>query len=132
TQEVDLLIPASALQDLLRILGDFEDDVTITHDEQQVLFTVGDVELVTRLIEGKYPDYRKLIPGSFESTAVLKKSELNNVTKVSSLFARESAGSVTIDLSAADQQLSIKSIASQIGENVANASAEVSSDGSIT
>lgn len=131
-QTVDLLIPVSAMQDLLRILGDYEDDVVVTHDDQQVLFTVGDVELVSRLIEGKYPDYRKLIPQSFASSAQLKKSELNNVTKVSSLFARESAGSITINLNAEQQQLSIRSIASQIGENVASASAEVSESGMIT
>src|ERR1700741_197228 len=107
-EEVDLLIPASALQDLLRIIGDYEEEVTVTHDEQQVLFQVGDVELVTRLIEGKYPDYRKLIPHSFASDATLKKSELTNITKVSSLFARESAGSVTINLDAESQQVSIR------------------------
>lgn len=131
-QEVDLLIPASALQDLLRILGDFEEDVVITHDDQQVLFQVGDVELVTRLIEGKYPDYRKLIPRSFASDATLKKSELTNITKVSSLFARESAGSVTINLDAESQQVSIRSIASQIGENIASATATITNEGDIT
>lgn len=131
-QEVDLLIPASALQDLLRILGDFEDDVVVTHDEQQVLFKVGDVELVTRLIEGKYPDYRKLIPRSFASDATLKRTELVNITKVSSLFARESAGSVTINLDAEEQQVSIRSIASQIGENTASATATITNEGTIT
>jgi DNA polymerase-3 subunit beta len=131
-EDVDLLIPASALQDLLRILGDYEDDVVVTHDDQQVLFQVGDVELVTRLIEGKYPDYRKLIPRSFASDATLKKSELTNITKVSSLFARESAGSVTINLDASEQLVSIRSIASQIGENTASASATITNEGSIT
>ena len=131
-QDVDLLIPASALQDLLRILGDYEEDVVVTHDDQQVLFQVGDVELVTRLIEGKYPDYRKLIPSSFASDATLKKSELTNITKVSSLFARESAGSVTINLDAKDQQVSIRSIASQIGENTASATANITNEGDIT
>lgn len=131
-QEVNLLIPASALQDLLRILGDFDEDVVVTHDDQQVLFKVGDVELVTRLIEGKYPDYRKLIPRSFASDATLKKTELTNITKVSSLFARESAGSVTINLDAESQQVSIRSIASQIGENTASASANITNEGSIT
>lgn len=131
-QDVDLLIPASALQDLLRLLGDYEDDVTVTHDDQQVLFQVGDVELVTRLIEGKYPDYRKLIPRSFASDATLKKSELTNITKVSSLFARESAGSVTINLDAESQQVSIRSVASQIGENIASASATITNEGNIT
>lgn len=131
-QDVDLLIPASALQDLLRIIGDYEEEVVVTHDDQQVLFKVGDVELVTRLIEGKYPDYRKLIPRSFASDAVLKRTELTNITKVSSLFARESAGSVTINLDADSQQVSIKSIASQIGENVASATAIITNEGSIT
>lgn len=131
-QEVDLLIPASALQDLLRILGDHDEEVTVTHDDQQVLFTVGDVELVTRLIEGKYPDYRKLIPRTFASDATLKQKELVNITKVSSLFARESAGSVTLNLDAEQQLVSIRSIASQIGENTASASATITNEGAIT
>jgi DNA polymerase III subunit beta len=131
-QDINLLIPASALQDLLRIISDFDEEVVVTHDDQQVLFRVGDVELVTRLIEGKYPDYRKLIPGSFASKATLKKADLTNITKVSSLFARESAGSVTINLDEAGQQVSIRSIASQIGENTAAASAAITGEGVIT
>src|SRR5579884_2362099 len=46
TQEIQLLIPASALQDLLRVIGDDATDVFVKHDEQQVQFKVGDVELV--------------------------------------------------------------------------------------
>lgn len=131
-QEVNLLIPATAMQDLLRILGDQDEDVVVTHDEQQVLFQVGDVELVTRLIEGTYPDYRKLIPKNFSTEATLSRGELANVTKVSSLFARESAGSITLNISSKDGLLSIHSIASQLGENTSSASAEVTGDGSIT
>jgi DNA polymerase-3 subunit beta len=130
--DISLLIPANALQDLLRILGDEDDDVVVTHDDQQVLFKVGDVELVTRLIEGKYPDYRKLIPKSFASSASLKRADFVNITKVSSLFARESAGSVTINLEEESKQVSIRSIASQIGENTASAEAAVTGDGVIT
>lgn len=131
-EDVSLLIPASALQDLLRILGENEEEVIITHDDQQVLFKVGDVELVTRQIEGNYPDYRKLIPASFATSAVLKRADLTNITKVSSLFARESAGSVTINLDKEAQTVSIRSVASQLGENTANADAKVTSDGAIT
>jgi DNA polymerase-3 subunit beta len=130
--EVLLLIPASAMQDLLRVLGDETGEIQITHDEQQVLFQVGDVELVTRLLEGKYPDYRKLIPAEFATEARLKKSDLVNVTKVSSLFARESAGSVKIDVDETAKQLSIRSVASQLGENTATAPATVKGSGSIT
>lgn len=131
-QDISLLVPASALQDLLRILGDEDADVVVTHDDQQVLFKVGDVELVTRLIEGSYPDYRKLIPKNFAMTATLKRADFVNITKVSSLFARESAGSVTINLEEKDSQVSIRSIASQIGENTASANASVTGEGTIT
>jgi DNA polymerase III subunit beta len=129
---VNLLIPASAMQDLLRILGENEEEVQVTHDEQQVRFQVGDVELVARLLEGKYPDYRKLIPQKFSVSSTLKRADFLNVTKVSSLFARESAGSVTIEVDEEKQQLSIRSIASQLGENTATAAAKVSGNGSVT
>ncbi|CAN5671490.1 DNA polymerase III subunit beta [soil metagenome] len=131
-QEINLLIPATALQDLLRILGDDDSEVSVTHDDQQVLFKVGDVELVTRQIEGKYPDYRKLIPSNYSVTATLLRADLTNITKVSSLFARESAGSITINLNQKDQMVSIRSVASQLGENTASANAEITGDGVIT
>jgi DNA polymerase-3 subunit beta len=116
TGTIELLVPVSAMQDLLRIVSDFEGSVEVTSDDQQVLFRVGDVELVARLIEGKYPDYRKLMPQSFATTATLKRADLLNVTKVSSLFARESAGSITINVDEANQNVSVRSIASQLGE----------------
>lgn len=131
-QEVDLLIPASSIQDLLRIIPDDAEEMSITHDDQQVLFAVGDTELVTRLIEGNYPDYQKLIPKNFNSSATLAKADFINIAKVSSLFARESAGSITIELSQSPSKVSIKAIASQLGENTAEADAEVEGEGSIT
>lgn len=131
-ETVDLLVPVSAMQDLLRIVNDAEDEVQVTSDDQQALFRVGDVELVARLIEGKYPDYRKLIPEKFATTAILKRADLLNAAKVSSLFARESAGSITLNIEEETQELSIRSVASQLGENTARANAKVTGNGSIT
>lgn len=132
TQDFQLLIPASALHDLLRVMGDAEGDIMVTYDDQQVLFQFGDIELVTRLIDGTYPDYQKLIPKSFATTASLKRADFINVTKVSSLFARESAGSVTITVDESESQLSIRSVASQLGENTATAEAKIKGTSSIT
>jgi DNA polymerase-3 subunit beta len=131
-EEVNLLVPVTAMQDLLRIVNDAEDEVQVTSDDQQVLFRVGDIELVARLIEGKYPDYQKLIPQKFETTAVLKRADLLNAAKISSLFARESAGSITLNVDEANQELSIRSVASQLGENTAKAAAKVTGGGAIT
>lgn len=131
-QDINLLIPANAMQDLLRLLVDEESVINIAYDEQQVLFRFNDIELVTRLLEGKYPEYQNLIPKKFEHQATLERSDFINITKVSSLFARESAGSITIDLNEEEQKISIKSVASQLGENNAQANAKITSSGIIT
>lgn len=130
--EVNLLIPSGAMQDLLRIIGDSSEKIEIKFDDQQVQFRVGDVELVGRLIEGNYPSYRKLIPEKFETSADLKRADFINIAKVSSLFARESAGSITVTVDEVAKQISITSVASQLGENTSSADAKISGDGDIT
>ena len=129
---VQLLIPATALHDVLRIINDFEGDIRVTHDDQQVQFRAGDVELVARLIEGNYPDYRKLIPNTFATTAMLARSELQNITKVSSLFARESAGSIVVSVDEPSESIWIHAVASQLGENNATLKVDAKGSGSIT
>lgn len=130
--ETNLLVPASALHDVVRIIGDSAENVVVTHDDQQVRFEVDDVSLVARLIDGKYPDYRKLIPSSFETSATLSRTELLNIVKIAGLFARESAGSVVLSIDDTDNQLSVQSVASQLGENNATAEATASGSGQIT
>lgn len=132
TKPINFLVPASAAQDLLRIINDTDKEVIVTHDDQQVLFEVGDVSLVARLIEGNYPDYHKLIPAKFSTIAKLTKSDFINIAKVSSLFARESAGSITIKADKDAGNLSINAIASQLGENTAKAEAKITGSGEIT
>ena len=129
-ESLNFLLPASAAQDLLRIISDIDKEIAVVHDEQQVSFRVGDITLVARLIEGNYPDYRKLIPSKFATIVRLKRADFLNVAKVSSLFARESAGSIT--LKAADKAVSVNAIASQLGENTASAPAEVEGGGEVT
>ena len=131
-QDVRLLIPATALHDVLRIISDFEGDIMVVHDDQQVQFRAGDVELVARLIEGNYPDYRKLVPATFATTATMLRAELVNVAKVSSLFARESAGSIVVSIDEPSESIWIHAVASQLGENNATLKVDAVGSGSIT
>jgi DNA polymerase-3 subunit beta len=131
-EDVKLLIPATALHDVQRIIADFEGDISVVHDDQQVQFRAGDVELVARLIEGNYPDYRKLVPASFATTAVLPRADLTNITKVSSLFARESAGSIVVSVDEPSESIWIHAVASQLGENNATLKIAATGSGSIT
>jgi len=130
--QIKFLVPGSAAADLLRIVNDSDEEVTINHDGQQVRFEIGDVTLVARLIDGNYPDYRRLVPTKFTTVAKLSRADFLNITKVSALFARESAGSITIKVDKEAGRVSINAIASQLGENTATADAEVTSDGEVT
>ncbi len=132
-KDISLVVPSTALQDLMRIIGDnTETEVKIYEDGQQVLFAVGESELISRLVDGNYPDYRKLIPSSFSITAEFERSELTNVTKVASLFARESAGSIVINFNEAEKKVSISSVASQLGENTSTISTQVTGTGEVS
>lgn len=119
------IIPARSVQELLRMVDDQTETVELLGDESQALFRFGETELITRLIDGQFPDYRQLIPSSSLTTAIVNCEEFNQVSKVAALFARESASSVTLGLSLKTKQLELKSISSQVGDNVATASANI-------
>ncbi len=131
-ETINLLIPATALHDVIRIISDYTGEVVVTNDEQQVRFLAGDVELVARLIDGNYPDYRKLVPASFAVTATMSRAELVNIVKVSSLFARETAGSIVVSVDEPSESVWIHAVASQLGENNATAKVKAVGTGAIT
>ena len=95
-------------------------------------FRVGEAEITSRLIDGNYPDYRQLIPASSETNVKVSTSEFSRVVKISSLFARESGGGITLSADVEHAQLSIHSIANELGENTSKAPAEISHSGQIT
>jgi DNA polymerase-3 subunit beta len=131
-QQVDAIIPSQTLQDVLRVMTDDLNELKMIFDENQVRFLLDDVEITSRLIDGSFPPYRQLIPSSSEVEVTISKEEFTRITKVASLFARESGGSVTLKASETDQRLSIHSVASQLGENTSEAEAKVSAAGQVT
>jgi len=128
---VSAIIPASTLAEVSKSVGD-EKKITVLFDDSQVCFKTGDMEIVSRLIDGKFPDYRQLIPATAKTEIVIKKSDFSRVTKIAALFARESGGGITITASEENSLLSIHSIASELGENTSEATAKISADGQVT
>ena len=130
--EIQAIVPTQTLQDVLRVVPDDCDEVDVLMDDQQIRFLMGDIEITSRLIQGKFPDYRQLIPTSTEIEFTSKKDELARITKIASLFARESGGSITIKTDSAKGTVSIHSLASQLGENTSEITSRPSGDGSVT
>ena len=130
--DISAIIPTSTLQEVIRSINDETETIQVYFDDTQVGFKTNNLEIISRLIDGKFPDYRQLIPKSNDTEISIKKSDFVRITKIASLFARESGGGITLSASKDNSLLSIHSIASELGENTSEASATVSNDGDIT
>lgn len=130
--EIAAIVPTSSLQEVLRTITDGIDEIEVLFDDTQARFRVGDAEITSRLIDGNYPDYRQLIPKQSESSATINTSEFARIVKIAGLFARQSGGSITLTVDSETNQISIHSIASELGENTSSADAEVTGSGQVT
>ena len=132
----NIIIPAKTLQELVRILSnikseDFSNEsknLNIYLSDNQILFTIGNVELISRLIDGQYPDYKQIIPINSKTTVIVNKNELIRAVKTSSIFSKTGINDVNIDLPANKNKIIISSTSSQTGENVVELDAQVEGD----
>ena len=130
--EVAAIIPTQTLQEVLRTIIDDSETIDILFDESQVRFRINEAEVISRLVDGNFPDYRQLIPAKSDINVTMKKQDFVRVTKVAGLFARESGGSVTVTVDSDKKTVSLHSIASELGENTSELDAEVEGDGQVT
>lgn len=135
-EEKRIIVPAKTLQELLRILsvnlgGEVEEknsEIRFYLSENQILFTYGSTELVSRLIEGQYPDYQQIIPASNKTKIFIDRQELIRAVKMASLFSKTGINDVNLDFPAGKNQVVISSVSGQTGENITNLEAKVSGD----
>ena len=121
-----VIIPRNAVQELVRGLDDKEELLEVTISESQILFNFGNASMISRLIEGKYPDYKQIIPENFESKVLVDKGEMINALRVASLFANASSNSVELKITADTKNLEINAETSEVGSNNTKINAEVS------
>ena len=114
-----VIVPARSLQELQRLIGN-EKTVQVYIEEDQVKFVSGDRELTSRLIEGNYPDYEQLVPSETATSFTVDREELMRITKISSLFARDAAGSVTLATNKTEGKVRLSSVAAQVGDNTSS------------
>ncbi|HEY1085873.1 MAG TPA: DNA polymerase III subunit beta [Candidatus Saccharimonadales bacterium] len=133
TLETDIktIIPVSTLQEVVRSLSDEMKEISLTIDETQIKFAAEGIEIISKLIDGNFPDYRQLLPGKQDTTLVVSKTELGRVIKLSRLFSKETNGGIVLEVN--DSILTVKSIASEVGENTSNIPVQhEGADGSIS
>lgn len=119
-----VIIPRNTIQELIKDLNNENEMLEVIISENQILFRFGNVSMVSRLIEGKYPDYKQIIPDKFESRVSVNAGEITGAIRVASLFANVSNNSIELGLGA-KQKLEINSETSEIGSNNTKIPAEI-------
>ncbi len=107
-------VPARALQELARVASHSEDDqLSVSVRQNQVLFVLGRVILSSRLIDGQFPNYRQLLPESFEHELRVSGAELTDVVRRISLLAQKNA---PLRLAFAPGELTVSAQTPDVGE----------------
>jgi DNA polymerase-3 subunit beta len=130
-EKVEVIIPARALAELARISADQTDPVgvVITPARNQILFHMRDVDLISQLIEGRFPDYQQIIPTSHTNRAVLDVQAFLKATRVAHLFARDAANIIRVEIAAGDDlmpgHVTLAATSNELGDNVGQVDAAV-------
>jgi DNA polymerase-3 subunit beta len=123
SQDIGAIIPSRGLTELARVLSDGEENVTMVMPagRGQVIFRAKDVELVSQIIEGTYPDYKSIIPNGYTTRTVVSVSSFLKACKAADIFAREAAHSARVRIIAGGElepgRLEISATAAETGSN---------------
>jgi len=129
--ETTIVIPARALNELGRVLADTADpvDVVIAQSRNQVLFHLEGIDLVSRLIDGQFPNYQQVLPKAWTTRAVLDREELLRAVRPAALIAHESANIVKLQVASDGEAGITVSANAEVGDHVGHVGAAVEGDG---
>lgn len=123
-----IIIPQRTAQELTRILGETDNNISFILSGNQVLFDLNDVQIISRLIEGQYPDYNQIIPKSFQTQVVIDRSEFIKNIKAASLFSSK-INDIKLSIKPEKSLVEILAKDADIGENKSQISSKVEGKG---
>ncbi|MCC6501277.1 MAG: DNA polymerase III subunit beta [Anaerolineales bacterium] len=104
---VSAIVPAQALRELARVASDGEEPIymALPKGRGQVVFRVKDVEVVSQLIDGTFPDFQQIIPRSYKSRTLVSTSSLLKACKQAEIFAREGSNVARFNIKTAQSDM---------------------------
>jgi len=129
--ETSVVIPARALNELVRILSETDQpiEIVLAQARNQILFHLDGIDLVSRLIDGQFPNYQQVLPQSHTTRAVLDREELLRAVRPAALIAHESANIVKLQIEANGHAGITVSANAEVGDHVGQVEAAVEGDG---
>ncbi|OGE84369.1 MAG: DNA polymerase III subunit beta [Candidatus Doudnabacteria bacterium RIFCSPHIGHO2_01_FULL_49_9] len=125
SSQKQIIVPSRAVIEAARIMG--SGVVEIFLGEGQICFRSPEVELVSRLIEGQYPDYKQIIPKSFTTEAEINREQFSQSLKAASLFSSEN-NNIELELNPQTRQVIIKTQTAQVGDSEIKLDAVISGE----
>ena len=126
---VEVIIPAKSLLEVVRVLQGTDDatvDIFVTPSKSQVIFHTDEADLMSRIIEGQFPNYRQVIPSTSTTKIIARREELLEATRLASYFARDAANMLRFQVDpSGDPSLVITANAAEIGDNTGRVDATV-------
>lgn len=113
------IVPLRAAQEVARVAASAaaDSDVSITTNETQAQWQIGDTKVISRLVAGQYPDYQQIIPKEFATEVKVEREELLRAVRAASLFVRSGINDIKLSFDAAAKVVEVFSTNSQLGEN---------------
>lgn len=131
----DFIVPARALNEMARSLGDTEGEVSLTvaPGGGQILFSTSHVDLVSRLIDGNFPDFERIIPTDYDTRTLLDTPEFLKAVRLASLFATSSQQVIKLTIESGGElgpgKVTISANAAEVGDNTGELDAMVTGEG---
>lgn len=135
--EFKIIVPGRTTSEMMRILSlvDFENNeknVRFLISENQIALHFGNTQLISRLVEGNYPDYAQIIPKDFKTTATLNTEKLIKETKTASLFTTTGVNAINCEVDNQQWVIKLSSVSSQTGEYHSEIPADISGESNKT
>ena len=134
SKEYSLIIPQKTIKEVINVFGEKEGEMKICFSPNQVMFeglmqetNHPEVQIISRLIEGEYPNYTEIIPKKFTSQLTLNKEDFVNQIKSASLFSGK-VNEIKLKVSSQKKQVSILSQSSDIGDYKSSISSKIKGD----
>ena len=86
---LEVILPRKAVQELVKLLNDSDDDVSVELAPTQVKFSIQDVELVSKVVDGKFPDFTRVIPTNYQKHFLIERSILQQALQRVAILSNE-------------------------------------------
>jgi len=122
-----ILIPFKNIAEIIRILDEIKDEVTVCLDKNQISFTYSNIYLNSRVIDGVFPDYKQILPKEYKTEVIVLKQDLLNALKTANIFS-DSFNQIHMRVVPSAKLFELKTKNANVGENTNKLDCNVSGE----